>query len=159
MKKKLLRISGVILGAFILFNVFWFAWRSIKYNVYSENIEKGRLFSIITPRYTEVDDDGFDYLVKYPDYLSFTGNLSVGFPADGDNPFMDALIVWPKTGGVYEYGVLLYEENWDGYQIYIDAHGNAVDDAHVDIIIRHRVNIEQLLEKADGKWGVIRLDK
>lgn len=153
MKKKLLIAGGLVLSIFILSNICWFGWRSIKYDKYTENMEENTFTTVITPRYAYKDGEGYDYLVKYPDYLSFTGNLSVGMPVVDDDPFTDALLVWPQLDGNYEYGLLIYEED-SGYQIYIDAQGNALDDTYNEVIERHKDDIDMLLEKADDMWGI-----
>ena len=97
----------------------------MKYGSYCKGWEKNYFAAWIVPRYIHTDEDGYDYAVKYPEYLSFTGNLSVGLPADEYNPFTDFLIVWPKIFGGYEYGVSV-TKNGQGYQIYVNADGTAV---------------------------------
>ena len=115
-------------------------------------MEKAEFSNFLTPRYLYTDDDHYDYLVKYPDYLSFTGNMSVGLPAVNENPFTDALIIWPQINGKFELGVLLYDEDGTENAVYIDAEGNALYEKDKDLVSRQREAIKQLLMKADKKW-------
>lgn len=90
-KKKITLTVCVVLALFALLNIGWFTWRAVKYAPYSNAMMQNAFSNIIVPRYAFVDDEGYDYNVKYPDYLSFTGNMSVGMPASDDNLFTDAL--------------------------------------------------------------------
>ena len=155
MKRKILKIIVIILIVFVAYNVIWFAWSRIKYGKYIGGMEKAEFGSFITPRYLYTDDDGYDYLVKYTDYPGFTGNMSVGCPVVNENPFTDALIIWPKLFGKYELGVLLYDEDGTGYSVYIDADGNALFEEDKDVVSRHSETIKDLLIKADRKWSII----
>ena len=67
----------------------------------SDGMEAAEFNTVLGKRYLYMDADRYDYLVKYPDYLSFTGNMSVGSPAASENPFTDALIIWPTIAGEY----------------------------------------------------------
>lgn len=109
----------------------------------------------VVPRYAFKDIDGFDYSVKYPDYLSVTGNLAVGFPGTDDDPFTDGLIIWPKLFGGYKYGVILdsLEEGGDGYMFYVDPLGNAVEAEYQPIAEKYEAVITQLLERAGLVWN------
>ena len=160
MKKKLLKIFMIIAILFVAYNVVWFTWSHIKYGKLAKGMHEGDFSSFITPRYV-YSKDGYDYLVKYPDYLSLSGNLSVGLPSEeDDNPFTDALIIWPKASGRYEFGALLYEKaerenQMTGYNIYIDAEGNALFKEDQEIVKRHSEAIKDLLAKADERWDII----
>ncbi len=155
MKRKSLRIVLIAVIVFAAYNAVWFAWSHIRYGKLIAGMEKAEFGSFITPRYFDTDDDRYDYLVKYPDYLSFTGNMSVGFPTANENPFTDALIIWPRITGNYEMGVLLYDEDGTGYSVYIDADGNALREEDRDVVSRHREAINSLLTKADERWGIL----
>jgi len=153
MKKKILKIILAIVILFVAYNTIWFAWSHIKYGKLSSGMNEGDYSSFVTPRYIYSDDEKYDYLVKYPDYLAFTGNMSVGSPATEENPFTDALIIWPKVIGGYNFGVLLYENDME-YAIYIDSEGNALSKEDEDIVSKHSVIIRNLLMKADEKWDI-----
>ena len=154
MKRKVLKIVLAAAAVFVLYNVLWFAWSHVKYGEFSRGMEKAEFGSFVTPHYIYTDSDRYDYLVKYPDYLSFTGNMSVGLPSADENFFTDALIIWPKSGGRYELGVLLYDEDGSGYSVYIDPEGNALSKEDEEAVSRHRENIGKLLIKAEKKWGI-----
>lgn len=98
------------------------------------------------PRYVYVDEDGYDYGVKYPDYLSLTGNMSVGLPAADNNPFTDFLIVWPRASGGYVCGVSL-TKGTQTYQIYINADGTAVHPEDGEITAACQDTIDDLLSR------------
>ena len=153
--KKAVKIIVAILIVFVAVNAIWFGWSRVKYGKLSRGMEENTIDEFLVPRYFYTDEEGYDFGVKYPDYLSLTGNVSVGTPAKGDNPFTDALIIWPKLFGGYEFGVLLYDDNGDGYCIYIDSDGNALSKDDEEVVSRHKENIEALLKKADEKWGII----
>ncbi|MBR3016873.1 MAG: hypothetical protein IKH57_07335 [Clostridia bacterium] len=149
--KKILIVVLGILALFVLVNVGWFGWRLIKYKSFSKGMDKNIFDTWIVPRYVYTDADDFDFGVKYPDYLTFTGNLSVGMPATEDNMFTDCLIIWPKFFGGYEYGVIIYTDEGD-YQFYINADGSAVSKEDSETVARYRETIDILLRKAKEKW-------
>lgn len=152
--KKVFAVAGGILALFVLLNIVWFIWRGVKYGSFTDGMEKSVWDTVLVPRYILSDSEGYDYAVKYPDYLTFTGNLSVGMPASDNSPFTDSLIIWPLLDGSYEYGVLLYEGE-DAYQIYIDMEEKPLESEYHDVIERHSDNIYILLQKADELWDVI----
>lgn len=61
-------------------------------------------------------------------------------PTTEETFFTDALIIWPKVSGGYQFGALLYDENVE-YSIYIDSEGNALLEL---INNRHLVKIDGL---------------
>ena len=156
-KNKMKPVLKIILAAAIVFavyNVVWFAWSHLKYGKLSGGMEETEFSTFVTPRYIYTDADRYDFLVKYPDYLTFTGNLSVGMPTTEENYNTDSLIIWPKLSGKYEFGAILYEEDGTAYRVYIDADGNALSKEDEDVVSRHRDSIETLLTMADNKWGI-----
>lgn len=154
MKRRILRIVLAVAIAFALFNAAWFVWSHIKYGKLSDGMEAAEFNTVLSKRYLYTDADRYDYLVKYPDYLSFTGNMSVGSPAASENPFTDALIIWPTIAGEYKFGVLLYEDG-TGYSVYIDAKGNALSKEDEDVVARHSESIKVLFQKANEKWSIL----
>ena len=116
-------------------------------------MEENVFSSWLVPRYVHTDADRYDYGVKYPDYLSFTGNLSVGLPATDDNPFTDFLIIWPKLSGGCEYGVSITEDGKE-YQIYIHADGSAVRPEDSEVVARNQDHINALLGRAEAMWDI-----
>ena len=140
-------------AVFILINVCWYVWRLTKYGPCSRGMDENAFSSWIVPRYLYTDADGYDYSVKYPGYLSFTGNLCVSFPVSDNNYFTDCLIIWPKVSGDYEYGVILSEGD-ESYQIYIHADGSAVNPEDSAVVTRKQDDIHTLLQKAEEMWNL-----
>ncbi len=152
-KKSVLRAAICILALFLLINAGWYVWRSVKYGSYSKGMEKNEIPEWLVPRYKYSDAEKFDYGVKYPDYLSLTGNLSVGMPVTGEDFFTDFLVIWPKVFGGYEYGVSV-EVDGEDRQIYIKADGSAVHPEDNWIVERCRDHIDALLNKAKAMWDL-----
>lgn len=152
--KKYLKIILIMICVFAALNLVWFGWRHTVYSKYINGMEETFQSTVLIPRYATKSEDGFDYNVKFPDYLSVTGNLAVGFPGTEDDPFTDSLIIWPKLFGGYEYGVILssLEEDDSGYMFYIDSQGNAVDAEYQHIAERYCAVIAELLERAEEVW-------
>ena len=148
-----LRIVLCFLVLFILVNAAWFIWRTVRYGAYCEGMEKNEVATWIVPRYVHADADGFDYGVKYPDYLTFTGNMSVGLPSADDNPFTDFLVVWPKVSGRVEYGVSLTKGS-QVYQVYINADGTAVYPEDIKMVEEYQDTINDLLSRAKRMWDL-----
>lgn len=151
--RKTLKIILAVLAFFILVNMGWYFWRMVKYGSYCKGWEKNEFGSWIVPRYVYTDEDDYDYLVKYPEYLSFTGNMSVGLPATEENPFTDFLIIWPKAFGGYEYGASVTIGN-QGYQIYIKSDGTAVNPEDSEIAASCQDTINDLLNRAKKMWNL-----
>lgn len=156
-KRNIPKKIAVVIGIFVLLNLLWFCWRQIRYSAFTGGMEQTKISTLLVPRYAAKDSDGFDYSVKWPDYLSFTGNLAVGFPGASDDPFTDGLIIWPKLFGGYEYGVILNDPNdpSSGYMFYITPDGQAVDTEYQEIAVQCQTTIKELLERANKYWEII----
>ena len=156
MKKKIAKLLGVLLPVFLLLNLAWLGWRHMSYSGFAAGMTRLETSSLLFPTFAAKDEDGFDYTVKYPEYMSLTGNLAVGFPGTDENPFTDGLIIWPKPLGGYEYGVILNsrEEDGSGYMFYIDVQGNAVDGEYQPVAEEYREEILQLMERAGSAWAL-----
>lgn len=155
--KKIIRTALLaLLAVFILLNLLWFGWRHMAYAGFAEGMTRTEVSSFLFPTFASKNGDSFDYTVKYPDYLSLTGNLAVGFPGTEEDPFTDGLIIWPKALGGYEYGVMLNsrENDGSGYMFYIDAQGNAVDGEYQPVAEEYREVIDELLERAGSVWSL-----
>lgn len=152
-KKAAIRAALCLLALFVLFNICWFVWRAEKYGAYIEGMETNYFSTRIVPRYIYTDADGYDYGVKYPDYLSLTGNLCVGLPTSEEDVFTDFLVIWPKFSGGYEYGVSVEADGVE-HQIYINADGSAVHKEDSGIVDRCQENIDALLLRARGMWDL-----
>ena len=111
-------------------------------------------YTALDPSYYAVDAEGYTFSVAYPGYLSATGNLCVGAPMGADgNPLTDALIIWPRAGGSYEYGLLLYDGE-NGYQIMADSRGHALDSALEPVVQAHAPSVAALFRKANAWWAL-----
>ena len=155
MKKKVLKIVLAVIILFAAYNIAWFAWSRTKYGRLSDGMEKADFGNLVVPRYTYTDDDRFDYMVKYPDYLRLTGNIYVGLSGTNENPFHDGLIAWPTLSGAYDLGVVLYDEDGSEHLVYIDSEGNALSQEDEEVVSRHSDNISTLLSMADEQWGIL----
>lgn len=154
MKKKL--IMGIILtiaGLFFALNIGWAIIRNAECRPFVKGLDKLETSTLMVPRYAAQDENGCTYAVKYPDYLSLTGNLSVCLPEENGNLFVDSLIVWFAPGKKFEYGVVIYD---DGamYQIETDSEGNPLDTEFKDITDKHKENIEFLIDRANQRWNL-----
>lgn len=154
MKKRFLMTMSILAAAFLLLNSVWFGWRHFAYSDYRTGMNKTDFSSLFHLTYVGLDEDGFEYNVSYPDYLTFTGNLAVGYPGTDENPFTDGLIIWPGLFGGYEYGIILNpkEDDPQGYMFYIDPHGNAVDETYRETAEKNQAVILELLERANSRW-------
>ena len=151
--KVVLKIILFILILFILLNIVWFSWRAIKYNKYSKGMEKNLFYSFFVPKYLEDDEEGFSYSVKYPDYLSLTGNMSISMPSVNGNSYTDSLIIWPSLND-YEYGLILYDENNNEYMIELDENKKPKASEYEEIVDIHKENIDTLFDKANEFWNI-----
>ena len=154
MKRIVRKIIAIIIATFAVYNVLWFTWSHVTYGKFSGGLEEDEFSNFVIPHYFCMDEDSYNYAVKYPDYLHFTGNMSVGLPVTEEQFFTDSLIIWPKLSGGYEFGALLYDEDGIAYQIYIDYNGKALSKEDEGVISRHSDNISTLLKKADEKWHI-----
>ena len=155
-KKKVLIAIIVIIALFIFINLGWFVWSHISYTGYTEDLNRNAFYTFMVPNYAGKDGDGFEYSVKFPDWLTFTGNLAVGYPGTDENPFTDGLIIWPKVFRGYEYGVIINTEDEGGYMFYIDRDGNAVDAEYKKIAEDYGGVISELLSRAENFWGELK---
>lgn len=132
MKKTVRVIIRLVIILFVLYNFVWAAFVSIKYHPFME-CNKG-MKAYKTDEYT--------YYVKKPDYLSFTGNLSItenivtGYNKDYD--YTGSLFIWPKlfnrynvafnvaetfvdyeqqTQNTYSYGIMLDENRKPDFNV------------------------------------------
>lgn len=138
------KIFIFIILVFVVINISWFSITSIKYNKFVKDLPKfGPGLSYGTLK------DGYNYHVKKPNYLVYTGNLAVSNSETGE-----LLIIWPLIFGGYEYGIRI-QQGETAYEIYVDKNMNPIDkdDTYaVQIIEEHKAGIEALLTKANEMW-------
>ena len=118
MKKNLFKFIGLgLLLIVLVYHGVWFANRCLIYYPLTENIPKH-----VSGVYAYYDPESkYNYNVKFPNYLSFTGNLAIS----SNNG--EGLIIWPGFFGKdYTYGLML-EYKGKIHQIYVDNMMNPID--------------------------------
>ncbi|HAK42009.1 MAG TPA: hypothetical protein DCM59_03915 [Clostridium sp.] len=138
------KILIFIILVFVVLNISWFSITSIKYNKFVKDLPKfGPGLSYSTLK------DGYNYNVKKPNYLSYTGNLGVSNSEKGE-----FLIIWPLIFGGYKYNISIQR---DGivYSFYVDENMNPLDKDDTNSasnIEKHKADIDALLSKANEMW-------
>lgn len=138
------RILIVIISVFAVLNISWFLITTIKYNKFVKDLPKVKGNS-----YGIKKEDGYNYSVKKPGYLHYTGNLAVSNSKKGE-----LLIIWPLISGGYNYGIRIQEDG-EAYEIYVDKNMKPIDtdDTYaVQNIKKHKAGVEELLSKANKMW-------
>ncbi len=145
-RKKLYIILTVLILLFGVYNLIWYFVTQSKYDNLSKKMDE-----VVKNRsYVLNAGDGYVYNVKYPDYLTFIGNLGV---SDEKNEM--SLIIWPSLfNGDNEYGVRIIDED-ESYEIMVDKDMKAEDSEIKDIVNKYKDEIQILFQKADEKWGII----
>lgn len=138
--KKILSYLAIV---FVVFNIFWYTWRSSKFKDFSQDMQE---FDPNTS-FVSTDKAGYLYNVKYPDYLSFTGNLAVASP-DGKA----GLIIWPNIVRGYEFGVQI--EDGETYNIKVDSKFKAYDKNFSKIVGKYKDDLNNLVKKAESFWNI-----
>lgn len=151
--KKLIIVASIIVFIFAVINLSWLLLVKVPYNRYA-----GKLEIIYDEDYGEEGEpgiryqkeiDGYKYDSSMPDYLCFSGVLSVG-SIDGSVVNMDGngeivgsnglditIFIWPGVFGKCEYGVDFYDEAADIWeQVMIDSDINYLpeDKGNVEVI-------------------------
>ncbi|MGO4546775.1 hypothetical protein AB4Z29_18420 [Paenibacillus sp. 2TAB23] len=101
-----------------------------------------------------IQEEGYAYSVKLPDYISFTGNLAITNSEKGE-----LLIIWPLINGGYEYG-MRFQKDGEAYEIYVDDNMQPVnkDDVQtVQLVQKYKSEIDELFERA-RESGVLNND-
>ena len=146
--KKVIILLMVICLLFGVYNLIWYFTTQVKYSTYSENMDE----FIPNRSYVLEGEDGYLYNVKYPDYLSFTGNLGVS-----NNNNEVSLIIWPSIFGEDKYGLKIDTID-DSYEIIIDREMKAEVSEDDKIIEKYKEEIEKLFQKADERWNIMDVD-
>lgn len=142
--KKVITIIMAIIVLFGIYNLAWLGWRNLRYRPYTEGLD----IFIENKSYVYRAEDSFLYNVKFPDYLTYTGNLCVSVP-DGKC----ALLIWPKVVGGYTYGVQIQVDE-EIYSIMLDKDFSAEDSQFDEILNEYSKTISELHEKADSMWDI-----
>ena len=91
------RIFLFIILGFIILNLSWLLITTVKYNKFVKAVPKNE-----HNVYSMNKEDGYSYHVKKPNYLHYTGNLTVSNHEKGE-----LLIIWPLMSGGYKYGFMV----------------------------------------------------
>lgn len=141
--KKIVIIVLALVMAFGVYNLVWFSWRYIKYNHYvTDNMET----FLDNKSYVYTDNDGYNYNVKFPEYLSYTGNLCV---ADSDGKC--ALLIWPNIFGGNKYGVQIDKDD-EVYSIMLNENLTAQDKKYDEIVDEYSKEISNLFQRYEKQW-------
>lgn len=145
MKLKSKKIFISIICILVILNISWFLITSIKYKKFIDAVPKDEhgVYALYK--------DGYSYGVKKPNYLQYTGNLSIVNNETGYN-----LIIWPLLLGEYEYGLIIVD-NEMGYEIYVDENMKLIDNDNLfysQLIEENQVAIEEIFSKANEMWNL-----
>lgn len=144
MKKKIVRCIWIALGiCIIVFHIFWI----YNYLLFSKYIDGLNEF-IKFQSYSVLEDD-FIYHVKFPSYLSFTGNLAV---STKNSEY--TLIIWPSRFRDTRYGVMIPIENNTFASIMLNQEMKSEDVYDQIYIDENMEQIEELFYKASERWGI-----
>ena len=159
--KKILKVFSVILAVFLVFNIIWALMVFPKYKDYKNAVG----YDEQRERWYCREDD-YIYSVSSPDYLSFTGNLSVSevmkMKKDGtiENKTNCSIIIWPELNGEYKFGANIGIRNDDNsitsYKYYIDEKIQPVNELvgeDKNIFEDNRAYIVELCRLAKEKWN------
>ena len=149
LKRRIVKVLLIILAVWAVISIVWFSWSRITYVKYCNGMTQNEFSNVIVPRYYTEDND-YTYLVKYPDYLSLTGNLGVS--AKDTNSHVMGFIIWPTELGGAEYGLLI-QEDAGGYQIYTDKNGTPLDEKYQDIVSKYADEVDKIVQAANMMWG------
>lgn len=128
---KLIALLSFVIFVFISTNLVWIFTTYIPYHNFASNLEKFEEDGKYV--YYEKNVGGYTYHLSMPEYLDFSGFLSVsdseGYVVTQDNDgnitstngISITLFIWPKVFSDYKYGVFILDDAqgiWE--QIYID---------------------------------------
>lgn len=140
--RKIWLVSGILLAAFLIFNLIWFLnYRS--YGTVSGDYER------YNGMYVKEDSREFDYTWSGPDYPSFNGNYAI---TNADDTL--SLIIWPKSLFREEswFGLQMYDDVWkEGYMFYVDRDMNYSDAENPEFSEREKEKILDWMEKRDAE--------
>ena len=146
LKKSKMRtvLLKIVLVSFIIWNIVWVLNYS-SYLKYTDGYEKQKV-SMVKKIGT------YNYTVKSPRYLSFTGNFAI-------NNGLISCIIWPNLfiSGKYEYGLRIYDNEIDhGYMFYVDEKLNYLNIPKNDFSDEELKIIDNILKKNKKELGKIR---
>lgn len=148
---KAATISGVfilLLIGFGVYNIIWYSSVTEYWGKYLEKVERSPEFTDHEV-YCITDEEGINYLVKKPNYLSYVGNLSITYPQE-KSPV--TLLIWPHQDKEWEYGAFINSE--DGGEYMLNKDMRPVDTQDEDALKRYYADIDYLYEKAKALWNL-----
>jgi hypothetical protein len=144
-KNKLLVIWGSVVFIIVAYSLVWYI---VSYKPYAKYEEGFQEFDK-TGKKLYVDNEGYTYSVKKPDYFNWTGNLAIVDMED-----KASLIIWPIDNGKnMEVGVII-EDNGVSNQIELKDKKTAVYDDQQELVNQYNEQIEILYNKANEVWGI-----
>lgn len=143
-KKKFIIIILVLI-IFGLYNIYWYQTTHSKYSSYIGGMNE----FVRNKSYILQDTEGYLFNVKYPDYLSYTGNLGIS-TEEGKL----SLIIWPGMFKSTKYGLRITTNDNVVYNILLDKNANAIDKQYDELIKENRTAIQLLFQKANNQWNL-----
>lgn len=152
MKKRTKISLSIILGIFVIVNLFWLSFYFIKYGSYTKSIPKHEsgTYLLVT--------DQYDLSVKKPSYLSFTGNLAITNKEDDLS-----LLIWPTVGKNEEIGLQIKNSEGVFYSVLLDSNLN-YDEKNNDsdlsqpliesLINKRKSEINDMYSYAKSTWSL-----
>lgn len=141
-------ISLVFLFLFLSLNIVWVLYREIRYGPLVENVPVNYGVRIIS-----IED--YSYSVTEPQYMSFSGNLSL------TNELTDeSLIIWPLFPNGYKYAVMLHDaDSSKSIFVYVDKNGNFLastdgSNESEEIFDKKREQVNEMVTLANDMWDL-----
>ena len=162
MKNNGLKIVGsVLLGAFVLYNIFWLYSVNKIYAPYKKAIGCSIYLSSCMKQ-----EEGYTYGVNSPSYLSHVGNLfiteEITVEEDGSSNATCDLLIWPLRNGGYEFGVSILSGTVKGsdnvsVDMMLDENMQLIGSYDEDVVILYQNSLDKiksLYALADEKWEI-----
>jgi len=140
------KMTIALIAVLAAWNLLWFLITTVQYHTFIAVVPKDR-----SGLHYLKNEDGFSYYVKKPDYLSFSGNLGVL-----NEPMQEALIIWPRLFGGYQYGFRLQKDG-KAYEIYVNEQMEPLDGSDptaVQKIEEYQTELTGLFSRANALWNL-----
>ena len=136
-------------AALLVFGIYNIIWFFAAYRVIADMEDE-------IPEYADsgkhiyIDDEGYIYSVKKPDYLRWTGNVSI---VQDDSEII--LIIWPGImGQETEAGVIIMDSDENMVQVKLGNSYTAENSEYQTLVDENQELISDMLEKAGDFWGL-----
>lgn len=169
-KKHKIIIALIIAAAaiFAVYNVVWLVFVHTKYY----NYQKAVGYDEQLQRYYYRDQDDYVFSVRHPNYLGFTGNLSINPVITGDDSAAAQdirvhLTIWPSAfGDDQEFSVAIQLPDKDNaesgikyknYDFMLDDDQNPINSLsseEQEVLEANRASIDLIYKKARDMWGI-----